>query len=131
MKKSLTHAAVLALGAVQLGCPIHQQGRMYSMKDGRTSGVTVENAGSGRGTITGYLPSGEPCQGEFTTVGMDEARQFTDGVLVVGENAETSVVMLRCGVGISVQCTLARRPGAGFSYGACKDRQGTRYNVMF
>jgi len=130
MNKLVVGVVLLGAAAVT-GCASQQQGRLYSMKDGRTSGVVLQNASGENGAISGSLPDGESCTGNFTTVAPDDASKLTDTSVIIGEAADTGVAMLSCGSNTVLKCTLARRPGEGFRYGACKDQQGTEYNMMF
>jgi hypothetical protein len=131
MRRAVVTAALS--GVALFGCrTTHQEGRLYSMEDGRVSSVIIRDARSTNGTVTCSLPTGEPCHGDFTAVTDDTASIGDSPAIAIGMSAERAVVLLVCGAGRALKCTLARRPGDGFSYGGCKDQQqGVEYAMMF
>lgn len=125
------HARVATIAVFCVaGCATRQSGRLYSMSDGRVTAIVVDDAKSPSGVVSASLPSGEACNGDFTTVG-EGARNATDVAPLIGRNSETGVVLLQCGPHGVLKCVVARRPGEGFSYGSCKDQTGVEYAMIF
>jgi hypothetical protein len=124
--------SVLALGAFTLGgCALHQSGQLFEMKTGRASSVSVDSPYASSGKLHGQLPDGVSCDGVFSLVSPENARQMTDQAVPFSDNADASVGVMQCGSGEILRCTMARRPGSGFSYGDCKDQKGTEYALLF
>ena len=118
-----------ALGAA--GCALHQSGQLYEINTGRTATVSVDSPYESAGKLHGQLPGGAACDGVFSLVSAENARQMTDYELPFSDNADASVAVMQCASGQVLRCTMARRPGSGFSYGACKDQKGVEYAMMF
>lgn len=121
----------VAVALCSAACAGTQQARLYDMRNGQSSGLTVNRAYLDSGTVSGSLPEGESCNGRFSEVPVDLARKLGTADLLYSENAESSVALLTCSSGKQLRCSMVRRPGEGFSYGACKDQQGTEYDMMF
>ncbi|HET9932253.1 MAG TPA: hypothetical protein VFQ35_16230 [Polyangiaceae bacterium] len=121
-------AAVIAVCAS--GCMLKQDGELYTIKTGQKSPIIIEHPIASAGGIHGSLPSGTACDGTFGLVSPEDAKQISNSEVPFSENAGASVAILNCGRNV-LRCTLARRPGSGFSYGACKDQQGEEYAMMF
>jgi hypothetical protein len=113
------------------GCAFHQTGQLYEIKTGRTTNVSVDSPYASAGKVHGQLPGGVACDGIFSLVSPENARQMTDYQVPFSDNADASVAVMQCGSGQVLRCTMARRPGSGFSYGACKDQKGVEYAMMF
>ena len=124
-----TVAALLPVLA--FGCMGTQQGRIYSMADGRTATVVAEHPSSSSGSLRASLPTGEACHGEFSQVDVNEASRLGACEVPLSTNSEASLAVLFCGKDHVLNCTLARRLDDGFSYGACKDRQGNEFSLLF
>lgn len=122
---------LLCVSATALGCAGSQHGRLYSVKDGRTGALVVEDAQSQSGAVRAALPTGESCTGEFSAVVADDPSLAGIDAPPIGRGAERGVVLLACGKDRVLRCLLGRRPGAGFSYGGCKDQQGVEYALVF
>ncbi|HEV8549943.1 MAG TPA: hypothetical protein VGQ57_12960 [Polyangiaceae bacterium] len=122
-------AALLPLAA--LGCLESQQGEIYNMKDGRSATVVAEHPASSKGTLRASLPTGEACRGSFSQVDVAEASKFGQNPVPLSGNAEASLAVLYCGDDHVLRCTLARREDEGFSYGACRDRIGNEFSLLF
>lgn len=122
----------LALSCAAIsGCALHQTGQLYEVKTGRASEVSVDSPYASAGKLHGKLPGGATCDGAFSLVSPDNARQLTSVDVPFSDNADASVAVMQCASGDVLRCTLARRPGSGFSYGACKDGRGVEYAMMF
>jgi hypothetical protein len=113
------------------GCALHQTGQLYEMKTGRAARVSVDTPYASSGKLRGQLPGGTQCDGAFSLVSADNARQLTDFDVPFSDNADATVAVMQCSTGAVLRCTMARRPGSGFSYGACKDQKGVEYAMMF
>jgi hypothetical protein len=113
------------------GCLLHQTGRLYEMNDGRASALVVEHPVASEGSIHGTLPSGAECDGSFSSLSVAEAKEITGETVPFSDNAGAGVAILKCTPDVVLRCGLARRPGSGFSYGACKDQRGGEYSLMF
>jgi len=129
MKTSLFMALLSATALA--GCALHQRGQLYEIKTGRAATVSVDSPYASAGKVHGLLPSGSRCEGAFSEVSPENARQMTDFQVPFSDNADASVAVMQCASGEVLRCTLARRPGSGFSYGACKDEHGAEYAMMF
>lgn len=124
-------AALAALVAVcASGCMLKQDGDLYTMKTGQKTPIIIEDPVASAGGIHGSLPGGTACDGTFGLVSPQDAQQISKSDVPFSENAGASVAVLNCGSNV-LRCTLARRPGSGFSYGACRDQQGEEYAMMF
>jgi len=130
MKSKL--ASLTVLGSLLLGgCMGSQQVQMYSMKDGSTAALVVENPGASAGSMTGKLANGASCRGSFSTIDPGNARKLAGPEMMFTENASASVAVLSCDSGTVLRCTLARRTGESFSYGECRDQGGAEYSMVF
>jgi hypothetical protein len=128
----ITTLSVLALGAfTTFGCALHQSGQLFEMKTGRASSVSVDSPYASAGKLHGQLPNGVSCDGVFSLVSPENARQITDQAVPFSDNADASIAVMQCGSGQILRCTMARRPGSGFSYGDCKDQTGVEYAMLF
>jgi hypothetical protein len=124
-------AVIVVLFPSVVGCARTQQGRVYSMADGRTSLVVVERPFGGNGSLRTALPDGEICSGDFSEVAFSDVAGMAACNVPLTDNAEAGIAVLTCRTGNVLRCTLARRYDDGFSYGACKDQRGAEYNLMF
>lgn len=113
------------------GCTLKQTGRLYEMRTGRASTFLVEDAEYASGKLHGTLPDGARCDGAFGEVTTDNARELAAPDILLSDNADASIAVLHCATGAILRCALTGRPGAGFSYGACRDQQGSEYAVIF
>jgi len=123
--------ALAGLAASISGCALHQSGQLYEMKSGRASAVSVDTPYATAGKVRGLLPGGAQCDGTFSLVSSENARQMTDFQVPFSDNADATVAVMQCSTGVVLRCTMARRPGSGFSYGECKDQRGVEYAMMF
>jgi len=118
------------IGRFATGCAAsQQQARLYSMKDGRTSALTVQNVNASRALWRARCPTGS-CTG--ISPRSTRATRGLDARLSVHQRErghQRGDAQLR--LGAILKCTLARRSGEGFRYGACKDQQGAEYNMIF
>ncbi len=120
------------LGSLLLGgCMSAQQARLYSMKDGSTAALVVDNPGGSAGSVSGKLATGAACHGSFSTLEPENARKLSTAEVMFSDNAVASVAVLSCDSGTVLRCTLARRGGESFSYGECRDQGGAEYSMVF
>jgi len=131
MKNRTSVWAAAVIAASVSGCALHQSGQLYEIKTGRASIVSVDAPYASAGKVRGQLPGGAQCDGTFSLVSPDNARQMTDFAVPFSDNADATVAVMQCATGVVLRCTMARRPGSGFSYGECKDQQGAEYAMMF
>jgi hypothetical protein len=113
------------------GCMSPQQAKMYSMKDGSTAALVVDNPSGSAGSVSGKLASGAACHGSFSTLDPESAQKLSSAEVVFTENAVASVAVLSCDSGTVLRCTMARRSGEGFAYGQCHDQGGAEYSMVF
>jgi hypothetical protein len=102
---------------------------LYRIADGRSSSVSVGESGDRGGRLQGTLPNGEICHGTFgemTHSNLDalDARPTTSS------SALRSLAVMVCGKNV-LRCTLVRKIGKTFTFGACKDETGDDYNLFF
>lgn len=121
----------LAAATCALGCMTTQVGRIYNMRDGRSAPLVANDPQAYGGELHASLPTGESCRGQFSEVDVDEASRLNLAEVPLSENAEASLAVLFCGRDHVLRCTLARRENEGFSYGACRDRLGNEFSLMF
>ena len=131
MKISTMMTLALAGTASLSGCALHQTGQLYELKTGKATSVSVDSPYASAGQVHGQLPDGGQCDGAFSLVSPENARQMTNAEVPFSDNADASVAVMQCASGVVLRCTMARRPGSGFSYGACKDQHGVEYAMMF
>jgi hypothetical protein len=110
---------------------LKQTGRLYEMQTGRASTLSVEDAEYSSGRLHGSLPDGVRCDGAFGLVTTENARELSAPDILLSDNADSSIAVLRCASGAILRCALTGRSGAGFSYGACRDQRGFEYAVLF
>lgn len=127
----IDRTVVVLAPLLALGCMGAQQGHIYSMADGRSATVVAERPSSSSGAIRASLPTGEACHGEFSEVDVNDAARLGACEVPLSANSEASLAVLFCGKDHVLNCTLARRTDDGFSYGACKDRQGNEFSLLF
>ncbi len=130
MKLSILSALIIGSAAAS-GCALHQTGQLYEMKTGRVTSVSVDKPYASSGKLHGQLPGGVSCEGAFSLVSSENARQMTNYEVPFSDNSDASVAIMQCVSGEILRCTMARRPGSGFSYGACKDQKGVEYAMLF
>jgi hypothetical protein len=124
------------------GCTLH--GRIYNLTTGEVTPVTISYGGSGRGKISGFVASsGEKVSGEYITfahvpvswgsiyakVYGTEGSAFTSGASL-GKSNQYGTAVVTGDKGAVVDCeyvTTALTHGSG----ACVDKQGTLYKLMF
>jgi hypothetical protein len=104
---------------------------LYEVKTGHSASVSVDSPYASAGKVNGRLPDGGQCDGAFSLVSAENARQMTNFEVPFSDNADATVAVMHCNNGAVLECTMARRPGSGFSYGACKDQRGVEYAMMF
>ena len=121
---------VLSVAALS-GCALHQSGQLYEVKTGHASTVSVDSPYASAGKVHGQLPDGGQCDGIFSLVSPENASQMTNFEVPFSDNADATVAVMHCNNGAVLECSMARRPGSGFSYGACKDQRGVQYAMMF
>lgn len=128
-----TYKLLFTLGAVTLlgGCMGTQSGRLYNMKTGQASPLTVEANAYANGSIKGTLPDGASCDGQVSQVSVENARRVSGTAPMLTENSRASVAVMNCGPSHVLRCTLARRETGQFSYGECQDQQGTPFSLVF
>ena len=114
-----------------MGCMKTQEGRIYSMSDGRNAALVAEHPLSSGGELRTALPTGESCSGRFSEVDVDEAVRLGVGDVPLSANSEAGLAVLFCGSGRVLHCTLARRENERFSYGACTDPHGNEFSLIF
>jgi len=88
-------------------------------------------ADSADGNVEGTLPDGALCEGQFSEVSNEDARQVAGVSPMMTENSVASVAVMNCGTGRVLRCAIARRQWRQFSYGECQDQQGTDYSLVF
>jgi hypothetical protein len=133
--------ALLALLSVA-GCTLH--GRIYNLSTGEVTPVTMTYSGSGRGKITAVVTSsGEKVDGEYLTfahmpvnwgniyakVYGTEGSAYTNASSL-GRSNQYGTAVVTGDKGSVVDCeyvTTALAHGSG----ACTDKQGTLYKLMF
>jgi len=113
------------------GCAATQSGHLYDMKTGQQSVLHMDDPRSTNGNVSATLPDGASCQGQFSELSNENARQVTTVQPKLTENSVASVAVMQCGPGRVLRCTLARRPWHEFSYGECQDQQGAAYSLVF
>ncbi len=113
------------------GCMASQSGHLYNMKTGQTSQLRLDAPEYSNGNVKGTLPDGASCEGQFSEISNENAREVTSVPPMLTENSVASVAVMNCGPGKVLRCTLARRQWREFSYGECKDQQGTEYSLIF
>jgi hypothetical protein len=131
MKSQMSIVLAASVAASISGCALHQSGQLYEVKTGRASVVSVDTPYASAGKLSGKLPGGTACDGSFSLVSTENARQLSDFDVPFSDNADATVAVLQCQSGVILRCTMARRPGSGFSYGECKDQRGLEYAMMF
>lgn len=131
MKNSIVIALAALAWAGISGCALHQTGQLYEIKTGRATHVSVDSPYASAGKVQGQLPGGGQCDGVFSLVSPENARQMTNFEVPFSDNADATVAVMQCSSGVVLRCTMARRPGSGFSYGECKDQRGVEYAMMF
>lgn len=134
MKPPSPARSTLYLGlslAITSGCALQQEGKIYSMTDGRTASVTIEGILSSSGTLYGSLPTGQRCLGRFERLrkGAGDAARMASGVR--GDADTSDAATLDCGGGETLACGLVRRPNEEFTHGSCVDQRGQRYGLLF
>jgi len=129
--KSSVFTIVAGLAVTTAGCALHQSGQLYEVKTGRASAVSVETPYASAGKVSGQLSGGTRCDGSFSLVSPENARQMTEFAIPFSDNADATVAIMQCATGVVLRCTMARRPGSGFSYGECRDQRGVEYAMMF
>ena len=127
----IDRTVVVSLPLLALGCMGSQQGHLYSMADGRSAAIVAEHPSASAGTLRASLPTGEACHGEFSEVDVNDATRLGACEVPLSYNSEASLAVLYCGKDHVLNCTLARRIDDVFSYGACKDRQGNEFSLLF
>lgn len=130
MTRKKIAAGALAVVALS-GCALHQDGQLYEVKTGHAAAVSVDSPYASAGKVHGQLPDGGRCDGIFSLVSAANARQMTNFEVPFSDNADATVAVMHCNNGSVLECSMARRPGSGFSYGACKDQRGVQYAMMF
>lgn len=113
------------------GCAGSQSGHLYNMKTGQESALQMDDPRSTNGHVSATLSDGVTCQGQFSELSNENARQVTTVQPKLTENSVASVAVMNCGPGRVLRCTLARRPWHEFSYGECQDQEGTAYSLVF
>jgi hypothetical protein len=135
-------APVILLLLIGTGCTIH--GRIYNLTTGEVTPVSITYGGSGRGKISGVAASsGEKLSGEYITfahvplswgsvyakVYGTEGAAFTNGASL-GKSNQYGTAVVTGDKGSVVDCeyvTTALTHGSG----ACADKSGTLYKLMF
>ncbi len=141
MRKLLLSLALL-ISLVGVACTLH--GRIYNLTTGEVTPVTISYGGSGRGKISGVVASsGEKVSGEYITFARvpvswgsiyakvygTEGSAYTSGVSL-GKSNQYGTAVVTGDKGSVVDCeyvTTALTHGSG----ACADKQGTLYKLMF
>jgi hypothetical protein len=141
MNRSLLSLA-LVIALLGVACTLH--GRIYNLTTGEVTPVTITYGGSGRGKISGVVTSsGETVSGEYITfahvpvswgsiyakVYGTEGSAFTSGA-PLGKSNQYGTAVVTGDKGLVVDCeyvTTALTHGSG----ACADKQGTLYKLMF
>jgi len=114
------------------GCMSTQAGHLYNMQTGQTSTIQLDGTSSAsNGKVKGTLPDGAQCEGQFSKVSIENARQVSSVRPMLTENSWASVAVMNCGPNRVLRCTLASREWSQFSYGECQDQQGTNYSLVF
>ncbi len=123
--------SISAVTLVFAGCAGSQSGHLYNMKTGQETALHMDDPRSTNGNVSATLSDGATCQGQFSELSNENARQVTTVPPKLTENSVASVAVMNCGPGRTLRCTLARRPWHEFSYGECQDQQGTAYSLVF
>jgi hypothetical protein len=136
--------------ALLAGCAVQREARLYPANDlARTGGVLtgkfVAN-GSGHGTATITLPTGEQLNGEFTIVrggamgfgsiygqvygpgGVASVTGSSSSYVVEGSSPGTASVF---GQGISMDCEFYNDNHSGHGFGACRNSKGALYKLQY
>jgi hypothetical protein len=133
---------VLFIVLFEVACTIH--GRIYNLTTGEVTPVNITYGGSGRGKISGVVASsGEKVSGEYITfahvpvnwgsvyaeVYGTQGSAYTSGASL-GKSNQYGTAVVTGDKGSVVDCeyvTTALTHGSG----ACADKQGTLYKLMF
>ena len=139
----MTRCAILLLSATLLlfstGCNLH--GRLYNLGNGEVTPVKFTYSGSGKGTISGVFPSGESFSGDYVTFAHPPVNwgkiygsvygDFSWGEQHTGSSLQQYGTAVGSGNrGSVVDCeyvTASLTHGSG----ACLDKNGTRYKMMW
>ena len=113
------------------GCAGTQNGHLFNMKTGQASTLKMGSPQYSNGNVKGSLPDGSTCEGQFSSVSVENAKSVSSVSPMLTENSVASVALMNCGAGRVLKCTLARREWEQFSYGECQDQQGTSYSLIF
>jgi hypothetical protein len=142
MKYLVRCLVLIALCVLESACTLH--GRIYNLATGEVTPIIIKYSGSGRGRISAVVASsGETISGEYLTfahipmnwgsvyakVYGTEGSAFTNGASL-GKSNQYGTAVVTGDKGSVVDCeyvTTALTHGPG----ACVDKQGTVYKLMF
>lgn len=139
VRPTLVALASAALLVVLTGCTL--KGRLYNLDTGEMTPIKFTYSGSGRGTITGTFASGESFSGDYVTF----VRPPVNWGLIYGKVYGAFAWQNQQSGGSAQQYGTAVASGkAGFvadceyvtasiahGSGACIDKAGTKYKIMF
>ncbi len=129
--KTLLLIASTGLLLATSACMGTQAGQLYNMKTGQVSTLELNSPPNSSGTVKGKLPDGSTCEGRFSNVSSGDVQKVASGAPMLTENSIASVAVVECGPEHVLKCTLASRQWDQFSYGECRDQQGTPYSLIF
>ncbi|HYP86938.1 MAG TPA: hypothetical protein VEQ59_02270, partial [Polyangiaceae bacterium] len=81
------------------GCALHQSGQLYELKSGKAAKVSVDSPYATSGKLRGELPDGATCDGVFSLVSAENAREMTSFQVPFSDNADASVAVMQCASG--------------------------------
>ncbi|WP_394823138.1 hypothetical protein [Pendulispora albinea] len=119
--------AALAVGLA--GCFADHAGRLYGVRDGSQTAITLHDASEHRGVASATLPSGERCLGNYDSVTGDVTYSIEE-IDRPKERTQLGKLVLTCGEAHVIQCEFSRYP-RGSGYGSCRDNGGLEYRLMF
>jgi hypothetical protein len=143
LRRLLILGVVFLVGLSCAGC--EQEGRLYNLTTGEVTPAKFTYSGSGKGKITALLPSGEQLKGEYVTFARMPANWGSTFAAVYGTAGtaysgaasgskanQYGTAIVSGDRGFVGDCEyVVRGVFRGTGTGACKDKQGTLYKLMF
>jgi hypothetical protein len=144
LPRSAVVCAILFSVLFETACTLH--GRIYNLTTGEVTPVTFSYSGSGRGKISAVVASsGEKMNGEYLTfahlpanwgsvyakVYGTEGSAYTSGASL-GKSNQYGTAVVTGDKGTVVDCEYVTRLAlSAHGAGACADKNGTLYKLMF